>query len=189
MLNLFQHAVTIVFFCFFCSARLASKITRFCSYFYQCRHDINKNMILLAPPSQEGMGEASLAPQGAAPAPPLQGGVGKASLAPQGTAPAPPSHEGMGEASLAPQGTPPAPPLHEGMGEAYLAPQGTPPAPPLQGSDPLITSQQSTKRGAIDTVRRQRVAAWAAKAAAGAAGVAAAERRWQRRRQTTAGLL
>jgi hypothetical protein len=169
MLNLFQHAVTIVFFCFFCSARLASKITRFCSYFYQCRHDINKNMILLAPPSQEGMGEASLAPQGAAPAPPLQGGVGKA--------------------SLVPQGTPPAPPLHEGMGEAYLAPQGTPPAPPLQGSDPLITSQQSTKRGSIDTVQLQRVAAWAAKAAAGAAGVAAAERRWQRRRQTTAGLL
>jgi hypothetical protein len=29
MLNLFQHAVTIAFFCFFCSARLASKITHF----------------------------------------------------------------------------------------------------------------------------------------------------------------
>ncbi len=34
--NLFQHAVTIAFFCLFCSARLASKkITRFCLYFYQ----------------------------------------------------------------------------------------------------------------------------------------------------------
>jgi len=31
MLNLFQHAVTIAFF-IFCSARLASKITRFCSF-------------------------------------------------------------------------------------------------------------------------------------------------------------
>ena len=53
------------------------------------------------------MGDASLVPQGAAPAPPLQGGVGKASLAPQGTAPAPPSQKGMGDASLAPQGAPP----------------------------------------------------------------------------------
>jgi hypothetical protein len=70
MLNLLQHAVTIAFFLFFCSARLAS----FCLYFYQYRHDINTNMILLAPPSQEGMGEACLACQGAAPAPPLQGG-------------------------------------------------------------------------------------------------------------------
>jgi hypothetical protein len=88
MLNLFQHAVTISFFCFFCSARLASKITRFCSSFYQYRHDINKNMISLAPPSQEGMREAFLAPQGAAPAPPLQEGMGEASLAPQGAPPA-----------------------------------------------------------------------------------------------------
>ncbi len=38
-------------------------------------------MIPLAPPSQEGMGEAFLAPQGAAPAPPLQEGMGEASLA------------------------------------------------------------------------------------------------------------
>ena len=44
-------------------------------------------MIPLAPPSQEGMGEASLAPQGAAPAPPLQEGMGEASLAPQGAPP------------------------------------------------------------------------------------------------------
>jgi hypothetical protein len=85
-LNLFQHAVMIAFFCFFCSARLASKITCFCSYFYQYRHDINKNMIPLAPPSQEGMGEAFLAPQGAPPAPPLHEGMGEASLAPQGAA-------------------------------------------------------------------------------------------------------
>ncbi len=69
MLNLFQHAVTIAFF-FFCSACLAS----FCLYFYQFCHDINTNMIPLAPPSQEGKGEACMAPQGAAPAPPLQGG-------------------------------------------------------------------------------------------------------------------
>ena len=34
-------------------------------------------MILLAPPLQEGMGEASLVPQGAAPAPPLQEGMGE----------------------------------------------------------------------------------------------------------------
>ena len=34
-------------------------------------------MIPLAPPLQEGMGEASLAPQDAAPAPPLQGGGGE----------------------------------------------------------------------------------------------------------------
>jgi hypothetical protein len=34
-------------------------------------------MIPLAPPLQEGMGEASLAPQGAASAPPLQGGWGR----------------------------------------------------------------------------------------------------------------
>jgi hypothetical protein len=54
-------------FCFFCSAHLASKITGFCSYLYQYRHDINKNMIPLAPPLQEGMGEASLVPQGAPP--------------------------------------------------------------------------------------------------------------------------
>jgi hypothetical protein len=66
MLNLFQHAVTIAFLFFFCSARLASKILRFCSYFYKNHHDINKNMIPLAPPSQEGMGEAFLVPQGAA---------------------------------------------------------------------------------------------------------------------------
>ena len=40
-------------------------------------------MIPLAPPSQEGMGEAFLAPQeGAALAPPLQEGMGEASLAP-----------------------------------------------------------------------------------------------------------
>ena len=45
-------------------------------------------MIPLAPPSQEGMGEAFLAPQGAAPAPPLQEGMGEASLAPQGAPPA-----------------------------------------------------------------------------------------------------
>ena len=50
-------------------------------------------MISLAPPSQEGMGEASLAPKGAAPAPPLQVGMGEASLAPQGAAPAPPLQE------------------------------------------------------------------------------------------------
>jgi len=86
MLNLFQHAVTIAFFCFFCSSRLASKITRFCSYFYQYRHDINKNMIPLAPPLQEGMGEAFLAPQGAPSAPPSHEGMGEASLAPQGAA-------------------------------------------------------------------------------------------------------
>jgi len=36
-------------------------------------------MIPLAPPSQEGMGEAFLAPQGAALAPPLQEGMGEAS--------------------------------------------------------------------------------------------------------------
>ena len=43
----------------------------------------DKNMIPLAPPSQEGMGEAFLAPQeGAALAPPLQEGMGEASLAP-----------------------------------------------------------------------------------------------------------
>jgi hypothetical protein len=77
MLNLFQHAVTIFLFLFFLQRFLASKITRFCSYFYQYRHDINKNMIPLAPPLQEGMGEASLAPQGAAPAPPLQGWGGE----------------------------------------------------------------------------------------------------------------
>jgi len=76
-------------FCLFCSARLASNITRFCSYFYQYRHDINKNMIPLAPLSQEGMGEAFLAPQGAAPAPPSQKGMADASLAPQGAPPAP----------------------------------------------------------------------------------------------------
>ena len=70
MFNLFQHAVTIAFYLFFCSARLAS----FCLYFYQFCHNINTNMIPLAPPSQEGIGEACLAPQGAAPAPPLQGG-------------------------------------------------------------------------------------------------------------------
>jgi hypothetical protein len=88
MLNLFQlqHAVTIAFFCFFCSARLASKITRFCSYFNQYRHDINNNMIPLAPPSQEGMGEAFLALQGAPPAPSSHEGMGEASLAPQGAA-------------------------------------------------------------------------------------------------------
>ena len=104
MLNLFQHAVMIAFFCFFCRACLASKITRFCSYIYQYRQDINtNNMIPLTPPSQEGMGEAFLAPQGAAPAPPLQEGMGEASLAPQGAAPAPPSQKGMGDASLAPQ--------------------------------------------------------------------------------------
>ncbi len=39
-------------------------------------------MIPLAPPLQEGMGEAFLAPQGAAPAPPLQEGMGEASLVP-----------------------------------------------------------------------------------------------------------
>ena len=44
-------------------------------------------MIPLAPPSQEGMGEASLAPQGAVPAPPLQEGMGEASMAPQGATP------------------------------------------------------------------------------------------------------
>ena len=59
-------------------------------------------MIPLAPPSQERMGEAFLAPQGAAPAPPLQEGMGEAFLVPQGAAPAPPLQEGMGEASLAP---------------------------------------------------------------------------------------
>ena len=83
MFNLFQHAVTIAFYLFFCSARLAS----FCLYFYQFCHNINTNMIPLAPPSQEGIGEACLAPQGAAPAPPLQGGVTKAFLAPQGAPP------------------------------------------------------------------------------------------------------
>jgi len=64
-------------------------------------------MILLAPPLQEGMKEAFLAPQGAAPAPPLQEGMGEASLAPQGAAPAPPSQKGMADASLGPQGAPP----------------------------------------------------------------------------------
>ena len=39
-------------------------------------------MIPLAPPSQEVMGEAFLAPQGAALAFPLQEGMGEASLAP-----------------------------------------------------------------------------------------------------------
>jgi len=87
MLNLFQHAVTIAFFCFFFSTRLASKVTCFCLYFYQYRHDINTNMIPLAPPSQEGMGEAFLAPHCTAPAPPLQEGMGEASLAPQGASP------------------------------------------------------------------------------------------------------
>ncbi len=51
-------------------------------------------MILLALPSHERMGEASLAPQGAAPAPPLQEGMGEATLAPQG---APPSAAVMAE--------------------------------------------------------------------------------------------
>ncbi len=83
MLNLFQHAVTIAFFVYFAaSAHLGSKITRFCSYFYQRCHNINKNMIPLASPLQEGMGEAFLAPQGAAPALPLQEGMGEASLGP-----------------------------------------------------------------------------------------------------------
>jgi len=45
-------------------------------------------MIPLAPPLQEGMGEASLAPQGAPPAPPSQQGMADASLAPQGAPPA-----------------------------------------------------------------------------------------------------
>ena len=65
-------------------AHLASNITLFCLYFYQYHHDINTDMIPLAPPSQKGMGEAFLVPQGAAPAPPLQEGMGEASLAPQG---------------------------------------------------------------------------------------------------------
>ena len=43
-------------------------------------------MIPLAPPSQEGMGEAFLAPHGALPAPPLHEGMGEASLVPQGAA-------------------------------------------------------------------------------------------------------
>ena len=57
-------------------------------------------MIPLAPPLQEGMGEAFLVPQCAVPAPLLQEGMGGASLAPQGAAPAPP------------QGAALAPPLH-----------------------------------------------------------------------------
>ena len=65
-------------------------------------------MILLAPPSQEGMGEAFLVLKGAAPAPPLQEGMVEASLAPQGAVRAPPLQEGMGEASLAAQGAPPS---------------------------------------------------------------------------------
>ncbi len=99
MLNYFQHALTIAFFCFFCSACLASKKTRFASYFYKyivaIRQYINKNMTALAPPLQEGMGDASLAPQGTPPAPPSQGGMRDASLVPQGAAPAPPLQGGM----------------------------------------------------------------------------------------------
>jgi hypothetical protein len=82
MLILFQHAVTIAFFCFFCSARLASKITFLLVILSTSSQYIDKNMIPLALPLQEGMGEAFLAPQGAAPAPPLQEGMGEASLAP-----------------------------------------------------------------------------------------------------------
>jgi len=43
-------------------------------------------MIPLAPPSQEGIGEAFLVPQGAPPAPPSHEGMGEASLVPQGAA-------------------------------------------------------------------------------------------------------
>jgi hypothetical protein len=83
MLNLFQHVVTIAFFCLFCSTRLASKkIIRCACIFINIVTIIDKNMIPLAPPSQEGMGEAFLAPQGAALAPPLQEGMWEASLAP-----------------------------------------------------------------------------------------------------------
>jgi hypothetical protein len=90
-------------------------------------------MTALAPPSQEGMGDASLAPQGAPPAPPSQGGMRDASLAPQGAAQAPSLQGGMRDASLAPQGAAPAPLSQGGKGDASLAPQGTAPAPPSQG--------------------------------------------------------
>ena len=83
-----------------------------------------------APPSQKGMSDASLAPQGAPPAPPSHEGMGEASLAPQGAAPAPSLQGGMGDASLAPQGMAPATPSQKGMGDASLAPQGAPLAPP-----------------------------------------------------------
>jgi len=83
MLNLFQHAVTIVFFLFILqrSPRFENN-TFLLAFLSTLSQYINKNMILLAPPLQEGMGEAFLAPQGAAPAPPLQEGIGEASLAP-----------------------------------------------------------------------------------------------------------
>jgi hypothetical protein len=108
---------------------------------------INKNMIPLAPPSQEGMGEAFLAPQSAARAPPLQEGMGEASLAPQGAALAPPLQEGMGEASLAPQGTAPAPSSQKGMADASLAPQGAPPARTRPSTTRWTVSQASAWMG------------------------------------------
>jgi len=108
---------------------------------------INKNMIPLAPHSQEGMGEAFLAPQGAAPAPPLQEGMGEASLVPQGAAPAPPLQDGMGEASLAPQGTVQAPPSQKGMADAFLAPQGDPPTRTRPSTTRWTVSQVSAWMG------------------------------------------
>jgi hypothetical protein len=56
-----------------------------------------------------GMGDASLLPQGAAPAPPLQGGMGDASLVPMGAASAPPLQGGVGDASSLSPGNLPAP--------------------------------------------------------------------------------
>ena len=71
-------------------------------------------MIPLALPSQEGMGDASLAPQGAAPAPPLQERMGDASSLPSSLSPfntlAPPSQGGMGDALLLSLGNLLAPP-------------------------------------------------------------------------------
>jgi hypothetical protein len=62
MFNYFQHALTIAFFCFFCSTCLASKKTRFALYFYPYIIAIR-------------MGDASLVPLGDLLAPPLLGGM------------------------------------------------------------------------------------------------------------------
>jgi hypothetical protein len=65
MLNLFQHAVTIAFFCFFLQRSPCFENNMFLLVFLSISSPYQKNMIPLAPPSHEGMGEASLAPQGA----------------------------------------------------------------------------------------------------------------------------
>jgi hypothetical protein len=62
--------------------------------------------------------------------------MGEASLAPQGTAPAPPLQEGMGDASSLPSSlspfNAPAPPLQGGMEDALLSSLGNLLAPPSQ---------------------------------------------------------